>query len=135
MKELNEQIDGEQVFLTLHTLDGKPLVLRRDFIISVLGPVEGGEPRPTVVAVDEGNKTGKYEIREHVNAISGPFAKLSNLKLNPAYFVGVVPSTNGNADYPNSIRMRTPDGHSFITGSSPEHVVGKIQKALQEGPC
>lgn len=118
---------GDNTTILLHDLDGEPLLLRQKFMVSAL---RREKENTTNVTMDHGRGLRVYKVREDIHEIPVPFARLTNLLFNPAYFLCVnANSSNEKSEYPWQIMLRGPEATSFISTSGPEEVQQAILNA------
>lgn len=130
---IEENCPCELDILTLHTPEGESLYLQRAFIISVLGP--GSNRQHTKVTVDRARGEDRYEVIESLDEITGPFSKVaSDLKINPAYFSGLVKNTEDNADkFPYKLLLRSPEASYFFMNEKPESIIAALKGTSKPG--
>lgn len=131
---INEPENDDVKYIRLHTPEGKPLRLRRAFIMSMLGHTN--ERQNTIIKVDNQNHNGIYTAKENVDEIPGSFAAVGNLRINPAYVSAVFPNEDESAQtHPYSVEMRAPEKLAYNIHISEEEFFKEMERARSEGPC
>jgi hypothetical protein len=124
---MDENIDFTESFITLHTPDGEPLLIRKEFLAAAL--CSSDERKYTKVLVEQKNTTTTHEVKEDIKDIIGPFAHCNGLLLNPKYIAWIGKNKNPNEKYKNQIDLHVSSGNGYVTDQSVESLLEKLNKA------